>query len=66
MPAATSGGGLWLTEAPRGELEVALAPFSAALALGVGRQGGPPFRGAELEILDHIARVSVALFAVRH
>jgi hypothetical protein len=66
LPTATTGGGLWLTDSPRGELEVAVVPFSAALALGVGRLGGPPFREAELGILDHIARVSVALFAVRH
>jgi hypothetical protein len=66
LPAATTGGGLWLTQSPRGELEVAVVPFSSALALGTGRVGGPPFRGAELEILEHIAQVSVALFAVRH
>src|SRR5436305_4986295 len=34
LPAATSGGGLWLSPQPRGELEVAVVPFSAALALG--------------------------------
>jgi hypothetical protein len=65
LPCAATGGRVWLTTAPRGELEVAVVPFSAALALGVGREGGPPFRGAELEILDHIATVSVALFATR-
>jgi hypothetical protein len=41
-------------------------PFSAALVLGVGRENGPPFRTAELDILEHIATVSVALFSVRH
>jgi hypothetical protein len=65
LPSAATGGRLWLTPAPRGQLEVAVVPFSAALALGVGREGGPPFRGAELEILDHVARVSIALFDVR-
>jgi hypothetical protein len=65
LPAAATGGRVWLTPAPRGELEVAIVPFSAALALGVGRVGGPPFRAGELELLEHIARVSVALFAVR-
>ncbi|MFL6238601.1 MAG: ACT domain-containing protein [Actinomycetes bacterium] len=65
LPCAATGGRLWLTPAPRGELEVAVVPFSAALALGVGRRGGPPFRATELDILEHIATVAVALFAVR-
>jgi hypothetical protein len=65
LPGAATGGALWLTPAPRGELEVGLVRFSAALVLGVGRRGGPPFRGAELELLEHIATVAAALFSVR-
>jgi hypothetical protein len=65
LPCAAAGGRVWLTPSPRGELEVGIVPFSSALVLGVGRENGPPFRGAELEILDHIARVAVALFASR-
>ncbi len=65
LPCAPSGGGLWLTPSPRGELEVAVVQFSTALALGVGREGGPPFRAGELEILAHTATVATALFSAR-
>jgi hypothetical protein len=64
-PTSAAGGRLWETTAPMPGLEVGVVPFSEAFALGAGRPYGPPFRPAELEILEHIARVSAALFAVR-
>src|SRR2546430_1768907 len=38
---------------------------AAPLPGGVGRETGPRSGGAGLEILDHTARVGIALFAVR-
>jgi hypothetical protein len=59
-PVATTAGVLWST---RGSslLEVAIVPFGSRHALGVARAEGPPFREAELNILQHVADVAAAL-----
>jgi hypothetical protein len=58
---AATAGRLWPSESVHLGLEVGVVPFGTTYALGVGRRAGPPLRGSELAILEHVAAVAGAL-----
>jgi hypothetical protein len=63
-PVSTTAGVLWSTTGSS-VLEVAVVPFGSEHSLGVARAEGPPFREAELKILQHVADVAAALLGNR-